>query len=858
MQTKPMNQLLSTAKSELSAKTARLKTLKKSSESKKEESGGFVQDFIPIEDFQHGMIFMKDGSILKILEIIPINYDEREPHEKDMIADTFGIRFKTFPVKGHIKAMNTQTDLDNFERSIRHAVKDETDEGFLARVEDYITNSKKLQKSNSIKKRFFFTFEYEGDEAGKKSDNINDIYFSMMQMQHSITTAFRGMGHAVLNTDTEDMPLVEILYDFFNPKSRETSPLSDRINHIRRASEDMYAATGKSVVAPASDYVAPRGIRMGKWNYMVMDGVYHMYFCLANQSYPKFTYAGWLDRFFKAVPDCDIDIIYKKSMFEGTEFLLDRYDVINKGLAHTMGDDVKKREEHNTKANNAAFIKEMIQKHDEELYDVCTIITLRADSYKELMFKRATFVKEMKTNSFAFEESFMQTQELFKMTMPFNYVNTEIFNSCKRNMTNSSLSSLYFFSSYEMFDEDGDIMGTTVNSNTLLSINNFNTKKFANPHIFLAGTSGAGKTFTEQMLASRMRMRGVRTMFILPLKGHEYKDNVESLGGSFISLRPGGQNRINIMEIRPEGKAIMSEVDDEEIAQELEKGPSLLAKKINSVTTWVRMLLGDEKLSIEEASELNTCLMKVYNRFGITDDNKSIWADAEMTKLKVMPIIEDVYNEVAEIPLLARVKSVLKVWVSGNCSNMNGQTNVNLDNMTLAFDINEDYIGEELLAAFMYIAFDVCYAIAKRDEYEMCAIILDEIWKMLVIEACAKQIFKMIKILRAYGTCAITATQDIEDCTTSEWGRAIISNSAIKIFLKVTKDEIRALGDAIDLSPENKTIIQKVPTGVGFICFNTERILVNFQASLWEEEIYTTDINKKREIRNRRTQQSLR
>ena len=345
-------------------------------------------------------------------------------------------------------------------------------------------------------------------------------------------------------------------------------------------------------------------------------------------------------------------------------------------------------------------------------------------------------------------------------------------------------------------------------------------------------------------------MRGIKTMFILPIKGHEYKDAIVSMGGSFISLRPGGKACLNIMELRPEGNIRASEIEDSDIQKELEQRPSIVAKQTVNVITWVRMLMGDDRLTVEEVSELDTCIRNVF-----TDDNDSIWADKEKRTRKTMPIIGDLYEEIKKNPKIQRILSVLKPWVYGNCANMNGQTNVDIENDTIAFDINEDYIGEDLLPAFMLIAYLVCYDIAKADEYEMCAIFLDEIWKMLAIPACAKQIYKMIKILRGYGTCLVAATQDIEDCMKNEWGRTIMTNSAIKIFLRVTKEEIKFLGDSIDLSPENKNLIQQLPQGTGFVCFNSERILVNFKSSLLEGELYTTDINKKREIRERRLMQ---
>lgn len=854
MSEKKLNPLSLMERSISSLKARQEKTSK--NYSKRTSVEEFTQDFIPIKDFQAGMIFMNDGSIVKILEIIPLNYFEKEPSEKDMIADNFGNSFKVFPSNGHIKMMNARVDLRNIEKNIREATKNDTDPVFLKRVDDYIEHIRHLEKNSSVKKRFFFSFEYEGDEKGKKSDDINDIYDTMLQVQNEIANSFRTMGHVVIQTDNENLPLVNILYDYFNPKSKDTSPLSDRIEHLDKTTELLFQRTGHSIRPSAVDYVAPRGIKMGRWNYMVMDGVYHMFFCLSDASYPYYTCAGWLSIISDLIPDCDIDIFYRKNMFGASEFLLDRYSMLNRGLAISANGNKDKQNKLFKNSQNASYIKALLQDSHEELYDVCTIVTLRANSYKELLNKRYTFVKNMRKRGYSFEESFLQTQELFKMVMPLNYVNDEIFKSCKRNMTNSSLASLYFFSSFDMFDEHGDVMGLTVKKpSTLFSINNFDTKLFPNPHYFLIATSGAGKTYTELMLSFRMRMRGIRTMFILPLKGHEYKDAIESVGGSFISLRPGGKACLNIMEIRPEGNIRVSEIEDSNIKRELDEMPSLVAKQTINVITWIRMIMGNDQLTIDEVSELDTCIRNVYTRFGFTDDNDSIWADAEKTKLKTMPIIGDLYEEVQQNLKLQRILSVLKPWVFGNCSNMNGHTNVDLSNKTIAFDINEDYIGEDLLPAFMLIAYIVCYNIAKADEYEMCAIILDEIWKMLAIPECAKQIQKLIKILRGYATCLIAATQDIEDCTRNEWGRSLITNSAIKIFLRVTKEEIKLLGDSIDLSPENISLIQQLPKGMGFVCFNSERVLVNFKSSLLEEEIYTTDINKKREIRQRRLMQ---
>ena len=115
----------------------------------------------------------------------------------------------------------------------------------------------------------------------------------------------------------------------------------------------------------------------------------------------------------------------------------------------------------------------------------------------------------------------------------------------------------------------------------------------------------------------------------------------------------------------------------------------------------------------------------------------------------------------------------------------------------------------------------------------------------------------MIKMLRSYQSCAITATQDIEDCFNNEYGRAILTNSSIKIFLKVTKEEMEVLERSVSFSPENRSNLLNAQQGIGFITFNTERVFVNFQSSELEEELYTTKPERKKELNLKRKQLGL-
>ena len=820
----------------------------------------FVQQLVEVEEIIGGLIITKSGSVVKILEILPLNFDEYDGVTRDRIANNFGFGLKRCTKTGHIKIMRSSADITPFVAYVREQMETETDLKLRSRVEDYINHTLSMQSNDTKKNRFFFIFEYEGDSKGKKSAVWKDIYEQMMQTTFDVTNALSAAGNYVIDYFREGnngKAIADILYSHYNPKSSKTESIQYRIDKLAEARDYMAQYEKKNVTPTIADIVAPRGLHFGKFDYCVMDGMFHTYLALKDSSYPIQCYAGEITKaLLSNLDDCDLDIFYKLKSREASRILLDRIDNISRGVARNFQGDNNKIEALTSSSQNARYIKSCLDENDEELYDVYTILTLRAPSLKELRLIRDSYLKKMRTSSYYFDDCFMKTQYFWKMVQPLCCIDSSLFAENARNMTNSSIAALYCFTSYEMFDPKGFCMGKTLgNTPTLFSINNFDGKKYPNPHMFLVGTSGAGKTYTECMLTSRMRMHGVRLIYILPLKGHEYQPCISSLGGEFISLRPGGKACVNIMEIRPEDTSTQEHSDDKEVQEYLDAKPSYLAQKITSLITWFRLLVNEDRLSAEEESELNALLLDLYNDFGITEDNESIWSPTHT--LKEMPVIGDLYEKIKTNTLLSPRASILKAWVSGNCKNMNAQTNVDLSNKCIAFDINEDFIGEELLPAFMYIAFDCGYSICKMNNEERCAIALDEVWKLLAIPQCAKQIFKMIKILRSYQSCAITATQDIEDCFNNEYGRAILTNSSIKIFLKVTKEEMEVLERSVSFSPENRSNLLNAQQGIGFITFNTERVFVNFQSSELEEELYTTKPERKKELNLKRKQLGL-
>lgn len=84
--------------------------------------------------------------------------------------------------------------------------------------------------------------------------------------------------------------------------------------------------------------------------------------------------------------------------------------------------------------------------------------------------------------------------------------------------------------------------------------------------------------------------------------------------------------------------------------------------------------------------------MQMFLHYIETDNNDSIFADVNKTSLKKMPILSDFYAAIPNESLYENIKLVLDTWISGSCKNMNGQTNVDLNNPYIVFDCDEDML----------------------------------------------------------------------------------------------------------------------------------------------------------------------
>lgn len=107
------------------------------------------------------------------------------------------------------------------------------------------------------------------------------------------------------------------------------------------------------------------------------------------------------------------------------------------------------------------------------------------------------------------------------MSLPVMHMNKNLYEKSKRNVLTTGVASCYPFTSFEICDDNGILLGVNRHNNSLVIVDIFNSKKYKNANMAILGTSGAGKTFTMQLMALRMRRKNIQVFILAPLKGHE-------------------------------------------------------------------------------------------------------------------------------------------------------------------------------------------------------------------------------------------------------------------------------------------------------------------------------------------------
>ncbi len=458
--------------------------------------------------------------------------------------------------------------------------------------------------------------------------------------------------------------------------------------------------------------------------------------------------------------------------------------------------------------DSAIELKDKIQRGQEKLFQVSIYMTISATSLDEL--NRITTLLEslLSTKLFYIKVATFQQLEGLQSTLPRG----ENQLAQKRNLDSSSASLTFSFVSSELVQESGILYGVNKSNNSLVIIDRFSLNN-ANSIIF--AQSGAGKSYTAKVEILRHLMQGTKVIVIDPER--EYKQLAESVSGTYIKLSAKSKQKINPFEFA------LNSYDIEE---------NNLTTHIQDLTEIISLLLGG--INADEKAILDKAIIQTYKKAGIKMDGQNKKDNQKLS----YPRLLDLYKILIEMKQ-RNLANRLEKFVKGSLSSVfDSQTNIELDNRLVVFDIkdlNESIREVMMLVLANFVNNQVKTHLQKR------VLVIDEGWILLQHPESARFISGLVRRARKYYLGVNIITQQANDFLNNEYGKAIASQSSLRILMRQDTTTIKKVVEEFKLSEYEERFLLTCDKGEAIIIADQNHVALKVVASQKEHPLLTTD-----------------
>jgi len=794
-----------------------------------------TQALVPVVDVQQGVIITEDGRYLKILEVLPTNFYLKSAMEQQNIIYYMASYLRIAPVSLQILVQTGRADIDAYCDQMQKCYETETNEMCRDMILEDAQLVNYLAANEAVTRKFFLVFQYEGN-AG----DFSEIAKQMAEIAETALQYLDYCGLEVLRHDQYDDFLFRTLYTVYHRNSGSDvdhkalfAEVGAPIHGYEEQPPEEMTEEDKLGILSVQDVLAPTECDLTNKEHIIIDGTYYAYLYVSGYGYPTQTGLAWLSPLVELGDGISISYFLNKRRKEQILPKVAKTTMFNRSRMRDVEDTRSDFEELDDAISSGMYIKEQLNREGEEFFYMNTLIEVTAFDPETLEQR----IKQVQNRCAAMNMTIRRAdychEQCFKSMLPLCKLDPDIDKKSRRNILTQGAAGAFPFSSFELCDDKGVLMGINLHNNSTVILDNFNSDIYSNGNMAIFGMTGAGKTYTILLMAMRMRMNGVQVFVIAPEKGFEYRGPCEALGGQYIKLARGSTDCINIMDIR----RTTMDIDDNLQGHESRKD-SVMLDVVQDVKTYFQLRY--PAMTPEERYMLNSAIIECYGNFGITKDNETILNPDG--SFKEMPTLVDLYPIVNAIPELKNIAIIIRDLIE---SGLGGKTNVNLRSGFIVMDTSAS--REEDLAATTFLA-----TVFFRDEMSKSrtrkkAVFGDELWIIAGKEGneqASEFVIKLVKTIRGYGGIFVSCTQNTIDyfaLNNGKFGDAVLNNSRLKLLLQMEEPEALKLKEKIGLSDEEVMQILRCGRGQGLLCAGKNRIAVEIRSSQTQYDLITTN-----------------
>jgi len=185
-----------------------------------------IQEWIAIKKIlNNGIIKLKNNKYIKIIKIIPINFNLKSQLEKEAILNSYKIFLKTCNFDLQILVQSKKEDLSKHISSVKNSTKNESKK-IKEISEEYINYLNKLNiNKKSATKNFFIIIKNDKKILNNKKienleileNNQENIFEELNDNYLKIKDTMSRCGNLVIDINDKES-ILNILFSFFYPK----------------------------------------------------------------------------------------------------------------------------------------------------------------------------------------------------------------------------------------------------------------------------------------------------------------------------------------------------------------------------------------------------------------------------------------------------------------------------------------------------------------------------------------------------------------------------------------------------------------------------------------------------------------
>ena len=494
-------------------------------------------------------------------------------------------------------------------------------------------------------------------------------------------------------------------------------------------------------------------------------------------------------------------------------------------------------------AKNIDQLRQLIETNADKLFTVQNFVRIWGSSLTELEKRTTEFEDKCSQQGMVVNVCFYDQKDAFQTTLPLN---TYKYIEDRRNLTTGGAACMVPNGCTHLSHVEGKYFGRSEDTNAPIIYDPFLCQKkkykesqyFANPHIFVTGKMGAGKSVSLKCLISRGIIAGEwNAIFDVE---NEYKKLCDKFDGNYIQIKSGQKTGINPLELN-----IVEDEDSGKVFVPLEEKKVEITNLINNFISHFRNgrgLVGVEITGVQDA------VANIYKKRGITTDQYSLYEEDKKNnslKKKKLPILSDLRNEMANNPNLEEVTELMRLITGdGGMALFDCQTSykiVNFEQCNLVvFGLKELDNFSRFFAMTTILSWLWGLFSDKKYKGIQKNVTIDEGWRFAKSKESLTIIEDFSRRGRKYWISLIIATQSINEFLSTPEGKAVIGLCSTKLILKQDASLAKSICDYFGLPSIAYRRLPSFQKGEGILVTEVGSLIIQMDMFACERDFAET------------------